>query len=273
MKKVYYTNGLNEKRFNCDEPIPEGWYKGRLKSTITTRDMIWINDGNKAMFISKDDVIPDGWRKGRLKSHLNSLKQKQTMLEKNYHHYTDGIKDFVFSEDDEIPEGLVKGRPKLSDSFKDRLSTIYHENTKKHIIESYGSLDNFYSSIHIKGDITKKKNGTLNKSKPEDAMYISLCEQYGKENVLRHYKDKEYPYYCDFYIKPLKQYIELNLHWTHGSQPYVENNDFCKKQLADWKEKAKTSKFYENAIQTWTVRDVEKFRIAKENNLNYEAIY
>ena len=47
----------------------------------------------------------------------------------------------------------------------------------------------------------------------------------------------------------------------------------CKKQLEAWQEKAKTSKFYENAIQTWTVRDVEKQRIAKENNLNYKVIY
>ena len=40
-----------------------------------------------------------------------------------------------------------------------------------------------------------------------------------------------------------------------------------------WQEKAKQSQFYENAIKTWTERDVEKQRVAKENNLNYKVIY
>ena len=40
-----------------------------------------------------------------------------------------------------------------------------------------------------------------------------------------------------------------------------------------WQEKAKTSQFYANAIKTWTERDVEKQRVAKENNLNCKIIY
>lgn len=35
------------------------------------------------------------------------------------------------------------------------------------------------------------------------------------------------------------------------------------------KEKAKKSKFYENAINVWTQRDVRKRNVAKENNLNW----
>ena len=43
--------------------------------------------------------------------------------------------------------------------------------------------------------------------------------------------------------------------------------------LKIWQEKAKQSKFYENAIKTWTERDVKKQKIAKENHLNYKVIY
>ena len=294
MKKVYYTNGINEKRFLPDEQIPLGWYKGRLRSPITTKDCIWINNGNEAKFIHKDELIPNGWVKGRLKSHLNIEKSKKTKLEKGYKHYTDGINDFVFGKDDLIPDNLIQGRPKMTEEQKNKLSIahkgLHHtEETKKKIsehsnnnrekafqtiINTYGSLDNYYNLIHNKGNESKKRNNTFNTSKPEIKLYNILCECYGKENVLRHYKDKNrYPFYCDFYIKPLDKFIELNLHWTHGSQPFVLNDDFCKAQLALWQEKAKTSQFYKNAIETWTVRDVEKQRIAKENHLNYEVIY
>lgn len=40
-----------------------------------------------------------------------------------------------------------------------------------------------------------------------------------------------------------------------------------------WNFNAKTSKFYKNAISTWTERDVNKYNIAKKNNLNYLVFY
>ena len=43
--------------------------------------------------------------------------------------------------------------------------------------------------------------------------------------------------------------------------------------LEEWKIKSKISKFYVNAIEVWTKRDVEKFEIAKKNKLNYITIY
>ena len=37
-------------------------------------------------------------------------------------------------------------------------------------------------------------------------------------------------------------------------------------ELEYWK--SKNTKFYDNAITTWTIRDVEKRKIAKNNKLN-----
>lgn len=294
MKKTYYTNGVNEKRLLPDEKIPDGWYKGRVKSSATTTGCIWINDGISAKFIPSEDKIPDGWVKGRLMSHLNVEKGRKTKLEKKYKHYTDGINDFIFSADDVIPSHLRPGRPPMSQVCKDKLSVSHigkhhteeakkkislHSNNNrvkafKTIIDTYGNMDSYYEELHNKVNETKRKHNTFNTSKPEVDMYNLLCNLYGKNNVMRQYKDKDrYPFYCDFYIKPLDKFIELNLHWTHGSRPYVAQDEFCQKQLLEWREKAKTSQFYQNAIKTWTVRDVEKQKVAKENNLNYEVIY
>ena len=37
--------------------------------------------------------------------------------------------------------------------------------------------------------------------------------------------------------------------------------------------KSKNSGYYQNAINTWTIRDVNKRNIAKQNNLNYLEIF
>lgn len=120
---------------------------------------------------------------------------------------------------------------------------------------------------------TMKRNHTFNTSKPEEEMYKKLCEEYGVENIRRQYKEERYPYACDFYIPSEDLFIELNFHWTHGGMLYEENNPQCQEKLKEWEEKAKTSKYYLDAIITWTIRDVNKRRCAKKNNLNYLEIF
>lgn len=121
---------------------------------------------------------------------------------------------------------------------------------------------------------TRKKNHTFNTSKAETSLYEFLLEENKTKTILTQYKDKErYPFYCDFYIVEDDLFIELNAHWTHGGKPFDANDEICQKQLAEWQEKAKTSEFYRNAIETWTIRDVEKLKCAEENHLNYKVIY
>ena len=122
-------------------------------------------------------------------------------------------------------------------------------------------------------DIVMRKNGTFKSTKAEDRFYSLLLEKYAPEDVLRQYKDSRYPFNCDFYIKSEDLFIEINLHWTHGFRPYNPEDSECQNQLLEWQEKAKTSQFYKNAIETWTVRDVKKLQVARENNLNYKVIY
>ena len=80
-----------------------------------------------------------------------------------------------------------------------------------------------------------------------------------------------YPYNCDFYIKSLDLYIELQGTWVHGSEPYNPENPEHIKIVEFWK--SKNTKFYNKAIEIWTIRDVEKRKIASENNLNYIEVF
>lgn len=120
---------------------------------------------------------------------------------------------------------------------------------------------------------TKRKNNTFNTSKPELYVKKLLEDTFGVNDVYYQYRDERYPFECDFYIKSKDLFIECNFHWTHMFHPFNKNNIEDINKLNELKEKAINSEFYKNAINTWTVRDVEKFKIAWDNHLNYIALY
>ena len=46
-------------------------------------------------------------------------------------------------------------------------------------------------------------------------------------------------------------------------------NHMKEQNMTSKQQRTKGTKFYNNAIQTWTIRDVKKRNTAKENTLNY----
>lgn len=160
------------------------------------------------------------------------------------------------------------------------------EKIKKTCKEKYGSENirnsEYYDNLKEKygcewsrkGFEVRKNNHSLNTSKPEEVTYIKLCSIFGKENIEREYNTKitensdRYPFYCDFYIKPLDMFVELNLHYTHGPKPYDPEDKDCQSLLKKWKEKK-----YLAAIDVWTARDPRKITCAKDHNLNYKMVY
>ena len=157
------------------------------------------------------------------------------------------------------------------------------EKSKQTCLKRFG-VDNYFKTrknieythsepIIAKINETKRKNHTFNISKQEDKCYNILINKYNKEDVLRQYKSDVYPFQCDFYIKSINTYIECNFHWTHGCHLFDSNNKDDINKLEQLNEKAKTSKFYKNAIKVWTERDVNKHNVAKKNNLNYLTFY
>ena len=118
---------------------------------------------------------------------------------------------------------------------------------------------------------TKKRNGTMNTSKSEEMSYVLLVERFGANDILRQYKSEEYPFACDFYIKSRNIYIECNYCWTHGQHPFDPSSDADTLKLEHWKSKG--TKYYMNAVDTWTRRDVNKRNAATNAKLNYYAFY
>lgn len=157
------------------------------------------------------------------------------------------------------------------------------EKVKQTNIEKYGVEKPFMSHeiqnkveskrdiIQAKTNITKRINGTFNTSKPENISKILLENKFGVDNVITQYKSKLYPFYCDFYIKSIDLYIECNYHWTHGGHIYDKNNLDDIEKINKWK--LKNTKFYNTAIEVWTIRDPMKIKIAKDNKLNYKTFY
>ena len=91
---------------------------------------------------------------------------------------------------------------------------------------------------------------------------------YDKFSDIRYqYKSKEYPFNCDFYIPCLNLYIEYQEHWSHGKHPFNASNIQDKLKVTLWNKKC--TKYYKNAINTWTVRDPLKRKTAKDNGLNW----
>lgn len=168
----------------------------------------------------------------------------------------------------------------------------FKEKGKKHLIEhkeeivnkrqktclkKYGcihpsQIEEVKEKIRINSYNVRKKNKTLNTSQIEENFYENLLKIFNKKDIFRQYKESRYPFSCDFYIKSLDLFIELNFHWSHGMMPFDENNEKCINKIKKWKLK-KESTFYKEAIKTWTERDVKKLQTAKQNNLNYFAIY
>lgn len=149
------------------------------------------------------------------------------------------------------------------------------ESTRKAVSESNKKRTKEQLKIQVsKSYLTKKKNNSFNKSKDEEILYEKLLKENVNKTIYRQYKDENrYPYYCDFYIVEDDLFIEVNAHWTHGGHPFNKNDQKDIEKLNEWKEKAKTSKFYQQAIYVWTELDVKKQKCAKENNLNYKVIY
>lgn len=176
-------------------------------------------------------------------------------------------------------------RQKLSQIFKGRVIQYKSEESRKKAYDSrfqpgytpwnkglLGCYTQSYETIQKRNE-SKKRNKTFNSSKMETQKYNQLCAKYGTSNVIRQYSDERYPFRCDFYIPSEDLFIECNYHWTHGGRLFDPEDGECKKKLSSWQEKAKTSRFYQQAIQTWTRRDVMKYQRAKEQQLHYIIYY
>ena len=116
---------------------------------------------------------------------------------------------------------------------------------------------------------SKLKNKSFNSSEVEDNLYKLLIDKFGNNDIRRQYKSDEYPFLCDFYIKSLDLYIELNAFWTHGGHYYNSDDKHDVDLAKSWLIKGEISTFYKKAHYVWTVSDLAKRDFAIKNGINY----
>lgn len=223
-------------------------------------------------------------KKSKLEKYGNENYNNREMAEKTcIEKY--GVKN-PFQDFERVKNGYMKSfgsdHPMHDDEIKTRCikNHNYSESSKKGretYLQNTG-YDNPAKNPECikKGIQTKIKNGVYDsphESDLERRMYKILCRKYSI--VLRHYRDPRYSrdtgymFECDFYIPSEDLFIELNAHPTHGLHPFSKEKD---KEL--YEKLIKSNKPWDkNFLESWTVRDVEKMNIAKENNLNYIVIY
>lgn len=125
-----------------------------------------------------------------------------------------------------------------------------------------------------KSILLAKQTGNLDdakfKSSYELTIFKLLVEKYGFDDVFYEYGlhpyDDRYPYNCDFYIKSLDLFIELNIHPSHGGKWYLDTNE-DKLRLEHLKSSSTRSS--NNKVLTWGGRDIDKRITAKTNKLKY----
>ena len=205
-------------------------------------------------------------------------KTKQTRLDKYGKYMSDNNVLKLYSV--EVNE---KRHESFINTMLDKYGNINYRNLEKHkktCIERYGvdsysktqefkdKLNENMKEIFVKRFMTRKQNHTFNTSTPEIESYELLKQKY--PNTISQYKSEQYPFVCDFYIPEIDTYIECNYHWTHGKKPYTGSEE-DRQILEKWK--AKNTKYYDNAINTWTIRDVKKINTFIKNNLNFKLFY
>lgn len=118
--------------------------------------------------------------------------------------------------------------------------------------------------------INKNRNLKRFESVGEEIVYDLLVQKFGENDVIYQYgihpADARYSYSCDFYIKSLDLFIELNTHFSHSDYWFDSNNHDDLLKVKNWEQKG--GRFLKT-IKQWTISDTMKRKSAIDNHLNF----
>ena len=204
-------------------------------------------------------------------NYRNIEKAKQTNLERY------GVEWYLQLNDDKLKRGSDENIEKTKQTNLERYGVEYYFQSsdwkeknkliclRKYGVEHYSKTSEFKKKVYN----TKKQNGTFNTSKVETKLIKYFIDN--NINFKTQYKSDLYPFMCDFYFPDTDSYVEIQGNWTHGNHPFDENNEDDLNILQYWK--SKKSKYYNIAINVWSVTDVQKRRTAKLNNIKLFEIF
>lgn len=158
----------------------------------------------------------------------------------------------------------------------------YKQKYKQTCLEKYGSTNYFSSEVFYEKVIKTKKS----MSRFEQKIFDYLKEIFDESDIISQYKDERYKnqrtnykWNCDFYIKSLDLFIEVQRTKEHNNHPFNPNdqNDLNELALLKQKEqeklKEKNYTRYSSIIEGWTVIDPMKRQVAQENHLKYLELF
>ena len=154
--------------------------------------------------------------------------------------------------------------PMSSEEIRDKASaTLLAHYGVEHVADIPGMSERITDS--------KIRNGTIGTSRSEVILFQILKLQFGENGVIAQYRSDDYPFACDYYIPERGLYIELNALWTHGGHWFDSMNLEDISTLAKWQDRG--TLYYQNAIDTWSVRDVHKRNVARQKRLRYVVFW
>lgn len=218
-----------------------------------------------------DFVTTEAVRKGRVKRNKTMLKRYgvEEPLQ-NEEIYKRMLKTLRQSNLELYGYTNVMKNPKIAQKANER--------RQETMLRRYGAR-NSVEIDEIRDSIFKarKRNGTLNTSRPEKLLGELLRSHFGDDDVVHNtIIDDRYPYNVDYYIKSRDLFIELNGDRCHNSHWFDPNDSRDLQTLESWFKNMKRiedstgkSSRYRNYIKTWASTDLEKRETARKNNLNY----
>lgn len=280
--KPWYNNGEIEIQRGPNELVPNGFIRGRLPASELSRYNQHLAQINKS---KEQKELENKKRSDTLKATYanKSQEEKDLALMRRRQTWKNKSEDEILAYRKKLSDN-TKGKNLGKEPWNKGLTKETDERVAKSAktlsdtnLQRYSQLKQFDPDYFNKwrnniNDVMRTNN-SFNRSLEEDKYYDKLIKEYGEDNVIRWYSDDRYPFACDFYIPSEDLFIELNKHWTHGGHLFDELNLNDISKLEYWQERAKTSRYYKNAIYTWTILDVKKAQIAKQNHLNYKVIY
>ena len=287
----FYTNGVKTIKVKPGGIIPDGYYKGRtFKSNpwnkgLTSKTCSKIKCSHeKAVLVRKNNgSYENPWNKGLTKEtdeRIQLISDKVSINRAN--NFWTSTSGRVKTDEEKRKQSIaMRGKPSWNKGLTKETDERIQAYSQKLLGHPCRVTD--WEIAKMKEYNTKKTNNSFNISKPEKIMLEELQDKYGIDDVVMQYQDCRYTnpltgrkFNCDFYVKSLDLFIELNLHWTHGSHPFNADDDNDMILLNQLKLKAtdcpqKTS--YKYAVKIWSEVDPIKLQQFRDNNLNFMIIY
>ena len=281
-KFSFYTDGVKTIKVKDGQIPPPNFYKGRTfksnpwnkgLSSKTNEKIKDMSEKSRNTRIKNGSYIP--WNVGLTKETSDILKE---VSRKNSEHmkgrvpYNKGIPASAIQKEKQS-KAMVGKEPYNKGQTKATNASLLSASKK---LMGHSCFVSDWEDAKKKEYVTKKLHKSFNSSKTEKDMVQNLKQEFGEDDVIAPYRDERYPFNCDAYIKSLDLFVEYNGTIEHQDHPFDPNSAEDAVVLKNLMEKASSKPHpnrYDNIIYWWTVKDPQKLKILRENNLNFKIIY